>query len=197
MTPTSNAADLREKAAALLLGQRLKSLCIDVRKLRFDRPIRFHSYTEFCRSTRMTIETVSAGKSHGDGFTVLPVSADAPTLVLYNDLQPNRRRRNFTLAHEIGHIYLGHTQDGDSQEREADRFAAELLAPTCLLLECKRRYGTLTADDICELFFISRSAALFTFDRLVTDVDLTETEKKLAADCAGIIPQRLGPVISF
>lgn len=50
-----------------------------------------------------------------------------PPLFLVNgELTADRLR--FTLAHEIGHVIM-HTRPSDSQEQEADRFAAELLMP--------------------------------------------------------------------
>lgn len=48
-------------------------------------------------------------------------------LFFVNESAPGDRLR-FTLAHEIGHIIM-HTFHSDDQEREADRFAAELLMP--------------------------------------------------------------------
>lgn len=42
-------------------------------------------------------------------------------------------RRRFTIAHELGHLYMGHTCDGQdknsNKEIEANQFAAELLVP--------------------------------------------------------------------
>ena len=40
-------------------------------------------------------------------------------LVLYNVSEINQQRLNWTLAHEIGHIYLEHQTDGALQEVEA------------------------------------------------------------------------------
>jgi hypothetical protein len=50
-------------------------------------------------------------------------------------------RRRFTIAHEIGHLLLGHTcgvQDGSHNETEANTFAAELLVPT---INLKKDFG--------------------------------------------------------
>lgn len=64
-----------------------------------------------------------------DGFT-LHIGGKAVTL--YNDRQAPARIR-FTLAHELGHLVLRHARRGDltgaEQEAQADRFAANLLAP--------------------------------------------------------------------
>ena len=62
-----------------------------------------------------------------DGFTI---ADDSPTpLVFQNMMSPGDRLR-FTLAHELGHILLHRTIQGeDVVEKEADRFAAEFLMP--------------------------------------------------------------------
>lgn len=51
-------------------------------------------------------------------------------LILYNDQKP-LRRINFSLAHEMGHILLGHFDHREQAniETEADRFAATLICP--------------------------------------------------------------------
>lgn len=74
--------------------------------------------------------------------------------VLVNqDRHPVRKR--FSLAHEFGHDYLGHGSrfdrtisfgDDDRVEREANRFAAELLAPRPAIDHWFSRYGDPEAD---------------------------------------------------
>lgn len=49
--------------------------------------------------------------------------------VFYNDTMPQERIR-FTLAHELGHIALGHLQESDLARKEADTFASYFLAPS-------------------------------------------------------------------
>lgn len=76
----------------------------------------------------------------------------------------SNRRCNFTLAHELGHIFLGHllipydqkTEDQRLYEDwEADEFAARLLMPENLLLQCNFITG-LTAQFLVssQAFFI-------------------------------------------
>jgi hypothetical protein len=151
----------REAAAELLLRQRLRSLFLDVTKLRYDRPILFRTYRDFCRETRMTLEELTANGRLPDGFTLKPVQDDnTPCVILYNEQQQNLRRRNFTLAHEVGHIYLDHRDDSGKNEAEANRFASELLMPEALLREMVSRLGRpLTAVDVIETFALSRQAA--------------------------------------
>ena len=85
-------------------------------------------------------------------------------LIVYDDRVPNYRRIRWTMAHEIGHIVLGHlvilgtTARGSFREkeykvleREADWFAAHLLAPMTIL---NRINSLKTAEDfmrVCEL----------------------------------------------
>ena len=65
-------------------------------------------------------------------------------IVIYDDLQPTVVSR-FTLAHELGHIFLGHNlayikyreikefQNTGKPEKQADAFAIRLLCPACVL----------------------------------------------------------------
>lgn len=94
--------------------------------------------------------------------------------IIYDDRQEHRRYR-FTIAHELGHIVLGHElSDGyykrsnvffDSKpsiESEADNFAARLLAPACVLWKLNLR----TAREISEFCNISYSAGLIREERM-------------------------------
>jgi ribosomal protein L37E len=84
------------------------------------------------------------------------------------------RRLNFTLAHELGHIFLGHLSIADrfksalDKEQEdilADEFAGRLLMPEKLLYTCN--YYSL--DQVPEHFNVSRTALkvkLMSMDRL-------------------------------
>ena len=91
-----------------------------------------------------------------EGFTVKRGSS---VLILYNDLVSNPRRRNWTIAHELGHVLLGHTEGGGEQEREADRFAAALLMPESVVRFLDCRLGRpLSAHEMTLLFPASLTA---------------------------------------
>lgn len=78
----------------------------------------------------------------------------------------------FTVAHEIGHILLGHIlvsgtkyrtfSKRDEEEQEADMFAARLLAPACVLHELQ----ALSAEQIAKVCNISISAAEVRAERM-------------------------------
>lgn len=84
-------------------------------------------------------------------------------------------RQRFTVAHEIGHLILGHVGQGMAtvenreptgsereEERQANQFAARLLAPACVLHEI----GALTPEAIQDVCGISRQAAEFRAERM-------------------------------
>lgn len=76
------------------------------------------------------------------------------------------RRRRFTAAHELAHCVLGHLNGkgtlSRSEERNADRFAAELLAPLVVLNAC----GVSSSEEIARMCGISRAAAEIRLMRL-------------------------------
>lgn len=83
-----------------------------------------------------------------------------------NENSCGERRRRWTLAHEIGHCLLGHLSDNvpsDLQEKEADKFAAELLAPLVVLHFC----GVSSPGELQKLCGISAQAAENRFRELV------------------------------
>lgn len=55
-------------------------------------------------------------------------------IIFVNDLTYSKNRIRFTIAHEIGHIVLGHTEKLDIKEAEAQAnyFAGYLMLPDCL-----------------------------------------------------------------
>ncbi len=123
-----------------------------------------------------------------EGCHLRPKS-DRHIVILLNDKQ-HRHRKRFTLAHEIGHILLGHDPaifDGESiiearqawQETEANRFASELLLPVPEL----KKHGMLTVYEMSEMFDVSYDVAEIKAQQLGwvgEKLDKFYTEKMLA-----------------
>lgn len=86
--------------------------------------------------------------------------------IVYDDDNTVTRSR-FTVAHELGHIFLGHEMKKGyiprskefvikpPTEREADLFAARLLCPSCVLWALNLR----TTEEIARVCRVSRAAA--------------------------------------
>lgn len=85
-------------------------------------------------------------------------SEDGVYIVAVNENSCGERRRRFTIAHEIAHCVLGHISHIDDvaqNERAADRFAADFLAPVGVLRKC----GAFDPHEIARLCGISAAAA--------------------------------------
>jgi Zn-dependent peptidase ImmA (M78 family) len=95
------------------------------------------------------------------------VRFDGVNAAMWLKKSDGRRRKRFTLAHELGHLLL-HSDKGDGmfrdstfggtpEEQEANAFAAELLMPADDL----RRYGAGFGSDserLADIFDVSTSA---------------------------------------
>lgn len=85
--------------------------------------------------------------------------------IVYNDNYSHQINR-FTIAHELGHIFLGHElrqgkhsmtfgKSQPKEEHEADSFAYRLLSPACVIWALKLHQ----ADEIAELCDIENDRA--------------------------------------
>lgn len=85
--------------------------------------------------------------------------------IIYKDIDSKQRCR-FTLAHELGHIFLGHkltngynmrtfVTSKPIKEQEADIFASRLLSPACVLWGLNLH----SPDEISKICNISLTAA--------------------------------------
>lgn len=151
---------LCEKLATQLLAhQNLFSTRIDVQYLRYDKTIVFDSIQNYASVTNTPIEVFINPETQllSEGCCI-PIYDEDIYVVLYNDKIQSEEHLNWTLAHEIGHIYLGHKKDSEIEEIEAHFFAAQLLMPEYVLHMINRKY-VLNVDDICNLFNVSMIAA--------------------------------------
>lgn len=111
-----------------------------------------------------------------------------------------RRRKRFTVAHELGHIMLGHIEACKTEEiersvfsaveeREANAFAERLLAPLCIL----EALGVTEAEQIMHLCDVSRAVAnrrlryLQSWYQWWNELDFTAERHRLVAQFRGYI----------
>lgn len=93
--------------------------------------------------------------------------------IIFRDTESSKRCR-FTIAHELGHIFLGHLLINtpvyktfavrEDNESAANVFARDLLAPACVLHELH----IIRAADIAKLCNISLEAATYREKRMHT-----------------------------
>lgn len=104
-----------------------------------------------------------------DGYSI--ACQKSMYIVIRDDLRIERAR--FTVAHELGHVLLGHvgryglvnrepSPTDNPIEKEANVFASRLLAPACVLWGC----GASTAEEISTLCGISLQCAQIRAERM-------------------------------
>nr|WP_302596425.1 ImmA/IrrE family metallo-endopeptidase [uncultured Cellulosilyticum sp.] len=160
-----------DKATELLSEQTIKNSLITVEDLNFDKfggNIVFESMQSYSKITGYDfMEFVKVGYIQ-DGFTI---HKDGVFIILYNDELPEERI-NWTMAHEVGHILLGHTNNKnclnkinckneygcDVEEVEANWFAAQLLMPKYVIYRINQK-KKLRWQDLYYMFNVSREAA--------------------------------------
>lgn len=108
-----------------------------------------------------------------DAMTIRRDMGGKAVYELLYDSHGSPSRRRFTLAHELGHIILKHSQEERFEEREADFYASQLLAPAPVLEMLKERGVHLDQDTVADIFYISQSAASLCITRETTCPDRT------------------------
>ena len=122
------------------------------------------SLSKIARNNGIKIIKDSEAKMLKEGESGMSIFENGKWYIVYNDGESAGRRR-FTIAHELGHIFLRHELKGvhrrtfakvrPQEERDADSFAVRLLAPACVLWGLNIH----TAEEIQKICGISRTAA--------------------------------------
>lgn len=149
---------IRQIAAKLLLMQDKLSNVIDVRDMKLPDFIFIVSFDEYARLTGTYVENLTKNGAYNDGYTII---AGDNKIVLYNSdydiLYPQRLR--FSLAHEIGHIFLKHIDDNDTSEEEANYFASQIVAHDAIVISMLKGDWNRDLDFIRGQFGISWDTA--------------------------------------
>jgi len=102
--------------------------------------------------------------SFGDNTDGIQITHGDTATIGYNEDQ-HRHRQRFTVAHEIGHLLMGHT-NGNSpfdlsskkpEEIEANQLAAELLMPLSFLNK-EIKNNNKNVDNLAQIFDVSKDA---------------------------------------
>lgn len=159
----------RDTAWRILLDCRIDRLPVDLNSILRQLHIHTHPY----KGNERRIRELGLEKQiiHTSGLTFY---RGGSPYILYDDTELPQRIR-FTIAHELGHLVLGHIRPGSYtvQNREpspgdspmevaANRFAVGLLAPACVLWALDLH----TPEEIASACQISRQAAAFRAERM-------------------------------
>ena len=87
--------------------------------------VKLYTYDQLM--TRFGISSENFFPSSDYGYNICDLATQR-YIVAYNSEKAETCIR-FTLAHELGHVVLGHTKDGDKENKEANCYARNLLCP--------------------------------------------------------------------
>ncbi|MDR1509601.1 MAG: ImmA/IrrE family metallo-endopeptidase [Synergistaceae bacterium] len=134
-------------------------------------------------ASHLNIEVYETDFTLEDGENVSGIVAveDGQPVIYVSTRDPHVRKR-FTIAHEIGHVYLGHLADKENneliddevrlrsatwnlEEKEANEFAARLLMPASLIRGAIDR-GRVSIEELAEFFDVSEQAMMYRLKNL-------------------------------
>lgn len=116
---------------------------------------------------------------------------DGKRWAIIYDEEDTPQRCRFTIAHDLGHIFLGHSTKGAysaEEETAANVFASRLLAPACVLWALEIH----SAQEIKELCDISLTAASIRAERMKV---LYARNKFLTSDLERQVYEQFQPFI--
>ena len=90
-----------------------------------------------------------------DGYSIETIEGE--WIIYYNDTIEKEKRINQTIMHEVGHYFLGHTEEGETEESEAKFFAKYALASPVLIQNMKT---SKTVENVINEFGIGYQAAV-------------------------------------
>lgn len=164
-------SDIEATALKLLLRQ----------PLRGEYALHFLDYRHLLLHGKAQIDTLSSYERRtgvslpcrAEGITL---KSGAMTLILYDDSVKSLERIAFTIAHELGHIFLEHKEMSPRSEREADAFAAALLMPEAVIrfLDCNKGVP-ITPEEMTTYFAASLTACRRRRRNLPPDLFYTPT----------------------
>lgn len=126
------------------------------------------------------------GEKEVFGFTVYDTKR-SKFVIYIDDVSAKTNKQRFSLAHEIGHIVLGHKTDSKDNEIEADYFAGYLLCPDCIGI-AKPLYNMVVDDPSCltRLFGIAIDTAYICSDHIMNRHDCNPVKnnyEKIICSC--------------
>lgn len=147
----------KEEAYKTLMLQENFSFPINPKNIKLkEYDIKIISFQEYAQKTNLSINQLTSNGNTNDGYTYIK---NNNILIFYNEDIETEGRKTWTISHELGHIVLNHTTQCDKNEAEANFFAAQLLAPQCVLKDLVKNGAKITPLYLSEKFKISKEAS--------------------------------------
>ena len=148
--------ECNDRATLLLSKQKLTCLGISIRGFNYDRTILFDSVQNYAKITGSSVDQIRTTLLR-DGCVIM---RKGYYVVLYEESAYGHWERfNWTLAHEVGHIYMNHTKHGSTEEVEAHFFASQLFMPEYAIRRMLYKYKRVDYNDLSQIFWVSPEAA--------------------------------------
>lgn len=130
-----------------------------------DMIIKIISMQYYSSKCNVKLKDLTQNGTFNDGYIILEKGRNRAT-VLYNENIECVERKRFTIAHEIGHIVLGHEGYSIINEKEADVFASQLLLPHCILERLIKLGKKIDVEYLNLKFGLSHEAAKISIERV-------------------------------
>lgn len=149
--------EIKSSVADLLEDYNIKEVPIDIFKLAKKMNIRI------VYSSKLLEKNESKGEQYYHfeyPHSYLYFDSDTQKFLIYiDDIRTKKKRQRFSLAHEIMHIVLGHSEQNKINEDEANFKATYLLAPTSLVVSMPGEEALYKPTAIERIFDVSNEAA--------------------------------------
>lgn len=171
MDSKPNFSFARRKANEILLFEENSSFPIHPQNVRVsNKNIIIVSFSKYACDTGSNINLLTKNGIFDDGYTIQNVRENT-SIIFYNDKIENKGRIRWTIAHEIGHIVLGHNKQCEINEVEANTFASQLLLPQCILKDLIKNGVCVNSRYISEKFGLSNEAALKSLKQIQAKIE--------------------------
>lgn len=151
--------EIKEKVSKLVKKYNIQSIPVNVFLLAKKLGIRLVKFSDLTKYEIKRLADFGVSEDMAGFYALVEKQGKTEAYIYYNDKLELGRIR-FTILHEIGHIILGHLEQSDLAEAEANFFAKYLIAPPMLVDKIKPT----DYMEIQEVFLLTKSCAWNSFD---------------------------------